>query len=171
MILYNLSDNPRCFVCQKSYQVELAAMIRCGCGIIAGMGTALLIFILAPLLEIYVLIQVGGEIGALTTIVLILATAALGVLIIKYQGVRVLGQLQAELRSGRSPGISMWHTLLLALAGVLLLTPGFVTDSVGGLLLVPAFRIALLRSLIRRWMQKKFSRRVTIVEGEFKVLD
>lgn len=135
------------------------------------MGTALLIFILAPLIEIYVLIQVGGEIGAFTTILLILATAGLGVFIIKYQGIRVWGKLQAELRGGRSPAASMWHALLLAVAGMCLVTPGFVTDSLGGLLLVPPFRMWLLRGLIRRWMQNKFSRKVTIVEGEFKVLD
>lgn len=135
------------------------------------MGKALLIFILAPLIEIYVLIQVGGEIGALTTILLIITTAALGVFIIKYQGIRVLGQLQAEINSGRSPAISMWHTLLLAVAGLCLLTPGFVTDSFGGLLLIPAFRMWLLRGLIRRWMQNKFAREVSIVEGEFRVID
>ncbi|MBE8182235.1 MAG: FxsA family protein [Candidatus Portiera sp.] len=135
------------------------------------MGTALLIFILAPLIEIYVLIQVGGEIGALSTILLILTTAALGVFIIQYQGIRVLSKLQKELRSGKSPAASVWHTLLLMVAGICLLTPGFVTDSLGGLLLIPPFRMWMLRVLIRRWLQKRFSRKVTVVEGEFKVLD
>lgn len=135
------------------------------------MGTALLIFILAPLIEIYVLIQVGGEIGALSTILLILTTAALGVFIIQYQGIRVLSKLQKELRSGRSPAASVWHTLLLMVAGICLLTPGFVTDSLGGLLLIPPFRMWMLRVFIRRWLQKRFSRKVTVMEGEFKVLD
>ena len=131
----------------------------------------LLLFIGVPLIEIYFLIQIGGEIGAFTTILLILATAVGGGVVIKSQGLKVLGQLQQQLNSGRSPALSLWHSLLLAIAGVLLLTPGFITDTLGALLLFPTFRVWLLHTLIRRWLQNKFSRTVNIIEGEFKILD
>lgn len=135
------------------------------------MGLIFFIFILVPVIEIYFLIQIGGEIGAFTTILLIILTAVTGASIIKYQGIRVWGQMQKEIQQGRTPTTTVWHTLLLAVAGVLLLTPGFVTDTIGALLLVPAFRLWLLATLIRRWLQSRLRKRVDVIEGEFKVID
>ncbi len=131
----------------------------------------LLIFVVLPLAEIYVLIQVGDSIGALTTIFLVILTAVIGSVIIKYQGVRVWMRLQQELRSGHPPAVALWHALLLAVAGVCLITPGFLTDSVGFLLLFPPLRLWLLRTIIQRWLQKRFSNKVKIIDGEYKIVD
>ncbi len=105
-------------------------------------------FILMPLIELYVLIEVGSGIGGLPTILLCLATAAIGGLLIRWQGLRTLIDAQRRLRRGELPADHGLHGLLLALAGLLLFTPGFITDTVGFLLLVPGFR----RWLIRRWL-------------------
>ena len=135
------------------------------------MGVALLLFILIPVIEIYFFILIGGAIGAFTTVLLIILTAAIGALVIRYQGLRIWRRMRQEIDSGIPPTVALWHSLLLATAGVLLLTPGFITDSIGVLLLIPSLRLWMLRTLIRGWLQKKFSRKVVVMEGEFKVLD
>lgn len=131
----------------------------------------ILIFIVLPLAEIYVLIQVGGSIGAFSTIFLVILTAIIGSVIIKYQGVRTWGRLQSDLRSGRPPALAIWHTLLLAIAGICLITPGFLTDSLGFLLLLPVFRLWLLKTIIKSWLQKRFSHRFRVIDGEYEVID
>jgi len=105
-------------------------------------------FVIAPLIELYVLIEVGGAIGGLTTIALCLLTAALGGWLVRSQGLATLMQARRELRLGRLPAESAAHGILLAIAGVLLLTPGFVSDTLGFVLLVPPFRRRLIARLL-----------------------
>ena len=131
----------------------------------------ILIFVVLPLTELFVLIQVGDSIGALVTIFLVILTAVIGSVIIKYQGVRVWMRLQQELHSGHPPAVALWHALLLAVAGVCLITPGFLTDSVGFLLLLSPLRLWLLQTIIQRWLQKRFSNKVRIIDGEYKIVD
>lgn len=104
-----------------------------------------LLFITVPLLELYVLIEVGSGIGGLSTILLCLLTAALGGLLIRLQGLSTLFDAQRRMAMGEFPAEHGAHGLLLGLAGILLFTPGFITDSVGFLLLIPAIRRLIIR--------------------------
>jgi UPF0716 protein FxsA len=106
-----------------------------------------ILFITLPLLELYVLIQVGSDIGGLNTIVLCLLTAIIGGMLIRWQGLITLMDAQKCMAAGDLPAEHAFHGILLALAGVLLFTPGFITDSVGFLLLFPP---------LRRWLIHRF---------------
>ncbi len=99
-----------------------------------------LLFVLTPLLELYLLIEVGGQIGGLATIFLCLATAAFGGFLVRLQGIQTLLSARGEMTRGQVPAESALHGLMLVVSGILLLTPGFFTDSIGFILLVPALR-------------------------------
>jgi len=99
-----------------------------------------LLFILTPLIELYLLIEVGSQIGGLTTIMLCLATAALGGFLVRLQGIQMLFSARKEVAAGQVPAAAGLHGLMLVVAGLLLLTPGFFTDTIGFILLVPPFR-------------------------------
>ena len=100
----------------------------------------LLLFIGVPLIEIYVLIEVGGAIGALTTIFAVVFTAVLGVSMIRVQGFSTLQKAQATMNQGAVPAIEMFEGVMLLFAAICLLIPGFFTDSIGFLLLIPPLR-------------------------------
>lgn len=104
----------------------------------------LLIFVGAPLLELYVLIEVGSEIGAVPTIALSLFTAVLGGWLVRVQGFSVLFRAQAQLARREVPAIELIEGVVLLLVGLALLLPGFITDAVGFLLLIPALRHRLV---------------------------
>lgn len=87
--------------------------------------------------------MVGSQIGVFSTLAMILLTAILGTVLLRQQGLGILKRLQAENRAGKNPGRDLVHGAMIMVAGVLLLTPGFVTDSVGFLLFVPRLRDAL----------------------------
>jgi len=106
------------------------------------------LFILIPLLELYVLIEVGSGIGGMPTIALCLLTAALGGLIIRWQGMSTLIDAQKRMAHGEIPAEHGFHGLMIALAGILLFTPGFVTDTAGFLLLVPPLRRLIINKLL-----------------------
>ncbi len=99
-----------------------------------------IILLVVPILEIAVFILVGGQIGVGWTILLILLTAILGTILLRQQGFGVLEQIRGDVNAGRVPAAAMAHGVLIIVAGVLLLTPGFVTDALGFLLFVPGFR-------------------------------
>ena len=100
----------------------------------------LLLFIGIPLVELYFMIKVGGEIGAFSTVVLVVATAVLGASIARYQGVVTLQRVQATVARGEAPAIEMIEGVILFVGAVLLLIPGFVTDLAGFACLVPPLR-------------------------------
>jgi len=114
------------------------------------MGLGFLIFLLTPIVEMYLLIEVGGIIGTLPTIGLVVFTALAGVVLLRLQGFATLARGVGRLNRGELPLKEVAEGLLLAVAGALLLTPGFVTDSVGFVLLLPPSRQALARWLLRR---------------------
>ena len=103
-----------------------------------------------PLLEIAVFIKVGGWIGLGPTLALIVLSAVIGAWIVRQQGISVLLRGQRELAGGSVPLLAAFEGLCLAIAGVLLLLPGFFTDAIGALLLVPAVRRMLYRHLRHR---------------------
>ena len=104
----------------------------------------LLLFIAVPLAEIFVLIEVGSEIGALPTILLSIGTAVLGATLIRAQGLTTLSKVQASLDREEVPAVAMLEGAFLLVAGLCLLTPGLITDVIGFLCLVPPLRLALI---------------------------
>ncbi|GAV20289.1 phage T7 F exclusion suppressor FxsA [Mariprofundus micogutta] len=112
-----------------------------------------LLFITIPLLELWVLIEVGSGIGGLSTIALCLLTAALGGFLIRYQGLSTLVDAQKRMAHGEAPLDHGLHGLMIALSGILLFTPGFITDSIGFLLLFPPFRRFMIGRLPTQQIQ------------------
>lgn len=108
-----------------------------------------LIFVALPLAEIYALIKVGSWLGVFPTIALLLLVSAVGAVLVKREGLRVLRRMQEQVMAGKMPSNEILDGVCLLLAGLLLVVPGFVTDVVGLLLLLPPFRL-LLRSGLRR---------------------
>ncbi|WP_232821390.1 FxsA family protein [Oceanimonas marisflavi] len=114
------------------------------------MGRILLFLIGAGLLEIFVFIEVGSAIGAWSTIALILLTAIIGISLVRIQGLQTLMEAQEKVNRGETPAREMVSGMMLALSGVLLLLPGFVTDFAGVLLLLPPVRAALAERFLSR---------------------
>ena len=132
----------------------------------------LLLFIGVPLVEIAVFIQVGDVIGLWPTLAIVVLTAIAGSLLLRLQGASVLMRAQQALSRGEMPLAEVFDGACLLVAGALLLTPGFVTDTLGALLFVPAVRTALRRFLAR------FFRPITVrrapdgtIEGEYTVVE
>jgi UPF0716 protein FxsA len=123
------------------------------------------LFILVPLVEIAVIIQVGHWLGVLDTIALLLLVSIVGAWLVKRQGIGVLRRIRAELDAGRVPGAALVEGAVVLVAGVLLLTPGFVTDAFGLVLLVPPVRRLVVGRSRRRfsargqWRRYRTSRR------------
>lgn len=109
-----------------------------------------LLFIVVPIVELYCIIAVGERIGALWTVILVLLTAIIGVNLLRFQGMTTLARAQRNMAVGKMPAMEMMEGVALALAGVLLLTPGFITDAIGFLCLIPPSRRAIIRYLVSR---------------------
>jgi UPF0716 protein FxsA len=109
----------------------------------------ILLFIVVPIVELYVIIQVGGAIGVLPTIALLIADSVLGAMLMRHQGRSAWRRFNAALSEGRIPHREVIDGALVIFGGALLLTPGFVTDILGIVLLLPPTR-ALVRGVIAR---------------------
>jgi UPF0716 protein FxsA len=115
-------------------------------------GLLLLVFIVVPILEIVVFIQAGEWIGLWPTLAGIVMTAVIGAALVRHQGLSVLRKAQSSLGEGRFPVAEVFDGLCLVIAGALLLTPGFLTDTAGFLLLIPPLRALLRQTVGRRMM-------------------
>ncbi len=123
-----------------------------------------LAFTLIPVIEIYFIIKIGSFLGAGTTIVVMLLTGFIGAWLARTQGISVLGRLQRNMEQGISPGGEMLEAVLILVAGVVLLTPGFLTDIMGILLLIPAVR-SMLKEILRRKIETMIQKgSVTIIK-------
>ena len=107
-----------------------------------------LLFIVLPILEMWLLIEVGGEIGAFNTVVLVLLTAMIGFALLRQQGIATLQRAQQRMAQGQMPAKEMAEGICLAVGGALLLTPGFITDCFGFFCLIPGLRQLLLGGLL-----------------------
>lgn len=107
----------------------------------------LALFLAVPLTEIAVFIQVGGAIGPASTVAAVVATAALGLILLRTQGLATLRRAQASVERGEAPVREVFDGVCLLIAGILLLIPGFLTDAVGFLLFLPPVRAGLRRAL------------------------
>jgi UPF0716 protein FxsA len=113
------------------------------------LGKLFLLFTLVPVLELYLLIAIGGAIGAPATLAIVVATGLLGAMLAKREGMRVLRAWQGAMARGEIPEEGVASSLLVLLGGVLLVTPGVVTDLVGLALLTPPTRRAMARLMQR----------------------
>ena len=114
-----------------------------------------MLFIGMPVLEIWLLFQVSDMIGTLETVVLVIGTGVVGAGMARTQGAQILRLIQADLAQGQMPAPRVLDGLMILTAGLLLITPGIITDTIGFLLLVP-----LVRNEIRVWMRRKLERKL-----------
>lgn len=129
------------------------------------MAKLFLLFAILPIVEIAILINVGEQIGGWYTVAIVILTAFLGARLVRQQGLQTLTQAQKKMQSGVAPGLEMAEGLLLVIAGVLLVTPGFITDGIGFLLSLPMTRPVIAKNLL-----KHLSTRVTTqsFQGNFQ---
>jgi UPF0716 protein FxsA len=113
------------------------------------------LFIVVPIVELWVIIEIGSLIGVWPTIALLLADALLGSLLLRHQGRGAWRRFNEALAERRFPGREVADGLLIAIGGTLLLTPGFITDVVGAIFLIPPTR-ALVRRLMRGYVGRRF---------------
>ena len=113
-----------------------------------------LLFTLMPLLELWLLFELSGLFGFWTTILVVLLTGMLGAVLAKMQGWHTMFKIQNSLRAGQLPAKEMGDGVLILIAGVLLITPGVITDVVGLSLLVPPVRFAI-RKVLQAWLMKR----------------
>ncbi len=120
----------------------------------------LILFIIIPVVELYILIEVGKKIGSLPTIGIIVLTGILGAYLVKRQGFMILKKIQNDLNEGIMPGDSLIQGAIILIGGILLLTPGFITDIIGFVFLIPVSRLVVKKYLLK-WLKGK------IKEGNF----
>ena len=116
----------------------------------------LIIFIILPIIEISIFIQVGGFLGTFNTILIIFLTAAVGVYFVRQQGFRTFQKIGVELQNQQIPVQGMFDGLVILIAGILLVTPGFLTDIIGFLGLVPQTRVFLL-TVVKNFFFQRYS--------------
>jgi UPF0716 protein FxsA len=119
-------------------------------------GLLLLAFLVIPIVELYVIVQVASGIGVLDTLALLVLVSIVGAWLVRHQGLSIVGRIQQQLAAGRMPGDELIDGGLVLFAGALMLTPGFVTDAIGLLLLLPPTRLP-----IRGLLKRRFTGRVT----------
>ena len=134
------------------------------------MNPVFLAIILTPVIEIYLLIKIGSQIGALTTIFLIFFTAFVGVYYAKYEGLNTLKSGFNQLRQNKNPTYEMLSGAAIAFAALLLIIPGFVTDFLGFLLILPLSRRFIFNSLFKKFypVNKKNN---NFIDGEYEDID
>ena len=133
------------------------------------MNTLLLIILFVPLVEIYLFIQIGGLIGAFNTILVILLTAVVGIFFVRLQGLSTLKSGVTQLYRNQIPVYEMISGAALAFAALLLIIPGFATDIVGFLLIIPLTRNIILSYLGRKYTKEKI--KDDLIEGEYEDKD
>ncbi|MEK6215956.1 MAG: FxsA family protein [Boseongicola sp.] len=138
-----------------------------------------LLFLIVPLIEIALFIQVGGFIGLWYTLLIVVLTAILGTYLVRSQGLAVLNQLRGSFEELRDPTEPLAHGAMVLFSGALLLTPGFFTDAVGFALMVPAVRSAVFRYFRSRiniqsvqfGSQSSPAQDETIIDADYEDLD
>ena len=134
------------------------------------MNSFFLAIILVPIIEIYLLIKIGSEIGALSTILLIFTTAIVGVYYAKYEGLNTLKSGFIQLSKNETPAYEVISGAAIAFAAVLLIIPGFATDVLGFLLIFPLSRKFIFNRFSKKFPQKKRERN-NFIDGEFEDIE
>tara|TARA_B100001121_G_scaffold187719_1_gene163954 strand:- start:660 stop:1082 length:423 start_codon:yes stop_codon:yes gene_type:complete len=133
------------------------------------MNSILLGIILVPIIEIYLLIKIGSEIGALTTIFLIFVTAIVGVYYAKYEGLNTLKSGFIQLSRNETPAYEVLSGAAIAFAALLLIIPGFVTDVLGFLVIFPLSRKFVFNLFLKKIVKK--DKKKNFIDGEFEDID
>tara|TARA_B100000575_G_scaffold100479_1_gene80149 strand:- start:275 stop:700 length:426 start_codon:yes stop_codon:yes gene_type:complete len=134
------------------------------------MNPILLSIILVPVIEIYLLINIGSKIGAFTTIFLIITTAVVGVYYAKYEGLKSLKSGFSHLSNNQSPTYEMLSGAAIAFAAVLLIIPGFFTDLFGFLLIFPITRKIIFKTLSNKFYKQKRQNN-NFIDGEYEDIE
>ena len=134
------------------------------------MNSILLIIILIPVIEIYLFIKIGAQIGALTTILLIFITAVLGVYYARYEGLNTLKAGFVQLSKKETPAYEVISGAAIAFAALLLIIPGFATDLLGFFLIFPITRKIILNKFSKKFSSKKNTKN-NFIDGEFEDID
>tara|TARA_Y100001970_G_C14004160_1_gene734944 strand:- start:515 stop:937 length:423 start_codon:yes stop_codon:yes gene_type:complete len=133
------------------------------------MNTVLLSIILAPIIEIYLFIKIGGKIGAFNTISLIFITAIIGVIYARYEGLNTLRSGISQLIKNEMPAFEIISGAAIAFAAFLLIIPGFATDIIGFLLIFPFTRKLILNNLTIKFKRK--TKKNDFIEGTYEDID
>ena len=134
------------------------------------MNTIFLLIILIPVIEIYLLIEIGSEIGAITTILLIFSTAIIGVYYAKYEGLNTLKSGFQQLNKNETPAYEVISGAAIAFAALLLIIPGFATDVCGFLLIFPPSRNLIFKKFTKKF-KKEDIKKNNFIDGEFEDID
>jgi UPF0716 protein FxsA len=136
------------------------------------MNPILLSIILIPAVEIFLLIKIGSQIGAVTTILLIFTTAIVGVYYAKYEGLNTLKSGFEQIRKNKAPTYEMLSGAAIAFAALLLIIPGFATDIIGFLIIFPISRKFLLEKIFVKFKNKKDeTEKNNFIEGDFEDIE
>ncbi len=114
----------------------------------------LILLIVVPVVELYILIEIGQQIGAFTTIGIIVLTGIIGAYLVKNQGFMILRKIQHDLSQGILPGDSLLQGIIILAGGIFLLTPGFITDIIGFIFLIPISR-EIVKKYLLIWLKRK----------------
>ena len=133
------------------------------------MNTLLLIILFVPLIEIYLFIQIGGQIGAFNTILIILLTAVVGIYFVRMQGLNNLRSGVTQIYRNKLPVYELISGAALAIAALLLIIPGFATDIIGFLLILPVTRNLIFKQLGKKYRKGKI--KDDLIEGEYEDKD
>ena len=134
------------------------------------MNSVLLLIILIPVIEIYLLIKIGSQIGAITTILLIFTTAVIGIYYAKYEGLSTLKSGFIQLSKNEAPTYELISGAAIAFSALLLIIPGFVTDIVGFLIIFPITRKFLFTKYFSKFNNKK-NKNNNFIDGEFEDIE
>ena len=134
------------------------------------MSPILLSIILVPAIEIYLLIKIGSQIGAITTIFMIFMTAIIGVYYAKYEGLNTLKSGFAQISKNETPAYEVISGAAIAFAALLLIIPGFLTDTLGFLLIFPISRRFIFNRLAKKFRSKE-TKKNNFIEGDFEDID
>ena len=134
------------------------------------MNSILLIIVLVPILEIYLFIKIGAQIGAVSTIILILTTAIIGVYYAKYEGLNTLKSGFIQINKNETPTYEMISGAAIAFAALLLIVPGFATDIFGFLIIFPITRKIIFNKFSRKLRPKKTEKN-NYIDGEFEDIE
>ena len=134
------------------------------------MNTVLLLIILVPILEIYLFIKIGSQIGAITTISLIFVTAIIGVFYARYEGLNTLKSGMSQLYKNQMPLFELMSGAALAIAALLLIIPGFATETLGFLMIFPLTRKLIFNSFTNN-RKKEVHNKEDLIEGEYEDKD
>ena len=134
------------------------------------MNTVLLAVILIPIVEIYLFIKIGSQIGAFTTIFLVFFTAVVGVYYARYEGINTLRSGMTQIIKNQIPAHELISGAAIAFAAVLLIIPGFATDLIGFILIIPMTRRLILGRLNKKFENKE-TKKSNFIEGEFEDIE